>query len=168
MNKASTAIGLTLLLSGADALCQQPPCAGPQLGTWKLVSVTVEYEDTGEKTQPYGAHPSGYLSYGADCRMSALIVGEGRKPPLGDVPTAAEKAGLYDGLVAYGGTWSIDGDKVSHHVDISWNQAWTGTTQVRQYRIEGDRLYIRSMPAKSFLNGRVNVAALEWRRVPAR
>ena len=91
----------------------------------------------------------------------------GRKPPAGDVPSGAEKAGLYDGLVAYAGTWSIDGDKVSHHVDISWNQAWTGTTQVRQFRIDGDRLYIRSMPAKSFLNGRVNVAALEWRKIPA-
>jgi len=167
MNQASMAIGLLLLLGSAAALCQQPPCTGPQLGTWKLVSVTFQYEDTGEKTQPYGAHPSGYLSYGADCRMYALIVSEGRKPPAGDIPTAAEKAGLYDGLVAYAGTWSIAGDKVSHHVDISWNQAWTGTTQVRQFRIDGDRLYIRSIPAKSFQDGRVISAALEWMRVPA-
>ena len=167
MNKASMISGLLLLLGGADALCQQPPCTGPQLGTWKLVSVTFQYEDTGEKTQPYGAHPSGYLSYGADCRMYALIVGEGRKPTAGDVPTGTEKAGLYDGLVAYAGTWSIAGDQVSHHVDISWNQAWTGTTQVRQFRIDGDRLYIRSIPAKSFQDGRVITAALEWLRVPS-
>ena len=168
MNKASMATGLVLLLSSAAALAQQhPPCTGPQLGTWKLVSVTFEYQDNGEKTRPYGAHPSGYLSYGADCRMNALIVREGRKPPAGDVPTAAEKAGLYDGVVAYAGTWSIVGDKVTHHVDISWNQAWTGTDQVRQFRIEGDRLYIRSVPAKSFQNGRVVSAALEWVRVPA-
>jgi hypothetical protein len=163
------ATGLLLLLGSAAALAQQhPPCTGPQLGTWKLVSVTFEYPDTGEKTQPYGAHPSGYLSYGTDCRMNALIVGEGRKAPAGDVPTSAEKAGLYDGLVAYAGTWSIAGDKVTHHVDISWNQAWTGTSQVRQFRIDGDRLYIRSVPAKSFQDGRVVSAALEWIRVPAR
>jgi hypothetical protein len=168
MNKASMATGLVLLASSAAALAQQhPPCAGPQLGTWKLVSVTFEYQDNGEKTQPYGAHPSGYLSYGADCRMNALIVSEGRKPPAGDVPTVAEKAGLYDGVVAYAGTWSIAADKVTHHVDISWNQAWTGTDQVRQFRIEGDRLYIRSVPAKSFQNGRIVSAALEWVRVPA-
>ena len=167
MNRASIATGLLLLLGSAAAPCQQPPCTGPQLGTWKLVSVTFQYEDTGEKTQPYGARPSGYLSYGADCRMNALIVSDSRKPPAGDVPTGAEKAGLYDGLVAYAGTWSIAGDKVSHHVDISWNQAWTGTTQVRQFRIEGDRLHIRSMPAKSFQDGRVVSAILEWIRVPA-
>ena len=167
MNKASLAIGLLLLLGSADALCQQPPCTGPQLGTWRLVSVTFQYEDTGEKTEPYGAHPSGYLSYGADCRMNALIVSDGRKPPGGDIPTGAEKAGLYDGMVAYAGTYTVDGDKVSHHVDISWNQAWTGTTQVRQFRIDGDRLHIRSVPAKSFQDGRVITAALEWTRVPA-
>jgi hypothetical protein len=70
-------------------------------------------------------------------------------------------------MVAYAGTYTIDGDKVSHHVDISWNQAWTGTIQVRQFRIDGDRLQIHSVPAKSFQDGRVIIAALEWTRVPA-
>jgi hypothetical protein len=167
MSKASIATGLLLLLCSAQAPGQQPPCTGPQLGTWKLVSVTFQYQDTGEKTQPYGAHPSGYLSYAPDCRMSAIIVKEDRKPPAGDVPTGAEQAGLYAGMVAYGGTWSVDGDQVSHHVDISWNQAWTGTTQVRQFRIDGDRLHIRSLPAKSFQDGRLVSAILEWIRVPA-
>lgn len=164
---ASIVAGLLLLAGSAAALGQQPPCTGPQLGTWKLVSVTVEYQDTGQKTEPYGAHPGGYLSYGADCRMYAIIVGEGRKPPAGEVATGAEKAELYNGMVAYAGTYTIEGDKVSHHVDISWNQAWTGTTQVREFRIVGDRLHIRSEPAKSFLDGRVVAAILEWIRVPA-
>jgi hypothetical protein len=99
--------------------------------------------------------------------MYAIIVSEGRQPPGGDVPTSAEQAGLYAGMVAYAGTYTIDGDRVSHHVDISWNQAWTGTTQVRQFRIDGDRLHIRSVPAKSFQDGRVITAILEWMRVPA-
>ena len=165
--RTSIAASLLLLLGSGAALCQQPPCTGAQLGTWKLVSVTFQYQDTGEKTEPYGAHPSGYLSYGADCRMYALIVSEGRKPPAGDVPTSAEKADLYAGMVAYAGSYTIEGDKVTHHVDISWNQAWTGTAQVRQFRIVGDRLHIRSMPAKSFQDGRVISAILEWLRVPA-
>lgn len=167
MNKVSIATGLVLLAGSTAVLCQQPPCTGPQLGTWKLVSVTFQDQDTGQRTEPYGAHPSGYLSYGADCRMYAIIVSEGRKPPAGDVPTGAEQAGLYNGMVAYAGTYTIDGDKVSHHVDISWNQAWTGTIQVRQFRIDGDRLQIHSVPAKSFQDGRVIIAALEWTRVPA-
>jgi hypothetical protein len=168
MKKASIGTGLLLLMCSAQALCQQhTPCTGPQLGTWKLVSLTVEYQDSGQKTQPYGAHPSGYLSYAADCRMSAIIVSEVRRPPAADVATVAEQAELYAGLVAYAGTYTVDGDKVTHHVDISWNQAWTGTSQVRQFRIDGDRLHIRSVPAKSYLDGKVTFAVLEWMRVPA-
>jgi Lipocalin-like domain len=55
----------------------------PLLGTWKLQSFTVEYQDTGQKIEPYGAYPSGYLTYGADCRMYVIVVSEGRKPPAG-------------------------------------------------------------------------------------
>ena len=63
-------------------------------------------------------------------------------------------------MAAYAGTYTIESDLVSHHVDISWIDAWTGTTQVRQFKIEGDTLRIRSMPAKDFLDGRVTFATL--------
>ena len=36
------------------------------------------------------------------------------------------------------------GRQVSHHVDVSWDEAWTGTTQVRQFKIEGNSLRIRA------------------------
>ena len=68
-------------------------------------------------------------------------------------------------MAAYAGTYTIEGDLVSHHVDISWIDAWTGTTQVRQFKIEGDTLRIRSMPAKDFLDGRVTFATLAWTKV---
>ena len=77
----------------------QRTCGRPLLGTWKLQSFTTEYQDTRQTTEPLGAHPSGYLSYGADCRMSAILVGEGRKPPAGDVPTDAEKLELFLSLI---------------------------------------------------------------------
>ena len=166
MKKTSIGTGLLLLMCSAAAPCQQhPQCTGPQLGTWKLVSMTIQYQDTGERAEPYGAHPTGFLSYGPDCRMYAILASEGRKPPAGDVPSDAEKAELFTGVAAYAGTYTIEGDKVSHHVDISWNQAWTGTTQVRQFKIEGNRLHIRAMPAKNTRDGRVSSAALEWVRV---
>ena len=38
----------------------------PLLETWKLQFFTTEYQDTGQKVEPYGAHPYGYLTYGAD------------------------------------------------------------------------------------------------------
>lgn len=138
---------------------------GTLIGTWKLQSLTVEYQDTGEKAEVYGAHPHGYLGYGADCRMFAIIVRGKRIAPTELVPTDAEKLRLFDELTAYAGTYTVEGDKVSHHVDISWNEAWTGTTQVRFYKIEGNQLRIRSEPAKDPLDGRLISAELVFTRV---
>ena len=140
-------------------------CTGPQIGTWKLQSFTDEDLTTGEKIDLFGAHPSGYLCYGADCRMSAILLREGRKAPDTLVPTDAERVDLYNGLIAYAGTYSIEGDKVSHHIDASWNQSWTGTTQVRQFRIDGNCLSIRTLPAKNPLTGKQSSAVLVWVKV---
>lgn len=144
---------------------KQHTCAGPLLGTWKLQSYTLEYPDTGEKVEPYGAHPNGYLSYGADCRMCVILARDGRKPPKQLIPSNAEKIALFSDMAAYAGTYIIEGDMVSHHVDISWIEAWTGTTQVRHFKIEGDTLCIQSVPAKDFLDGRVTFATLVWTKV---
>ncbi|HEX7908474.1 MAG TPA: lipocalin-like domain-containing protein [Paraburkholderia sp.] len=135
-------------------------CTGPQLGTWALQSNTTEDLATGEKTELFGAHPSGYISYGPDCRMSVILIKEGRKAPNTFVPTDAERVELYNGLVAYAGTYSIEGDKVSHHIDASWNQSWTGTTQVRQFRIEGNTLYVKTLPARNPLTGKTSSSLL--------
>ena len=143
-------------------MTQTHTCSGPLLGTWKLQSFTMEYQDTHETTEPFGAHPSGYLSYGADGRMYAIVAGEGRRPPAGAVPTDAEKIELFSGMGAYAGTYTVEGDKVVHHVDVSWNEVWTGTEQVRQFKIEGDRLRIR---AHVIEDGRPSLSTLTWTRI---
>jgi hypothetical protein len=151
---------------GTEAGAQQRRnCTGPQLGTWKLQSVTLEDVATGQTTNPFGAHPSGYISYGPDCRMNAILIEEGRKAPVSLVPTDAERIELYAGLIAYAGAYSIEGDTVSHYIDASWNQAWTGTTQVRRFRIDGPTLYISTLPSKSALNGRESTQVLVWTKV---
>ena len=158
--------GMLLLFQGEGAGAQQrAACTGPQIGTWKLKSVVVEDLETGQKSEFYGAHPNGYLFYGADCRMYAILTRDERKAPAALVATDAEIVELYRGLVAYAGTYTIDGDKVSHHVDASWNQTWTGTTQVRRFRIEGKSLDIRTMPAKSPVTGKLSSSELVWTRV---
>jgi len=97
--------------------------------------------------------------------MYAILIKENRKAPAALVPTDAERVDLYGGLVAYAGAYTVDGDKVSHHIDASWNQAWTGTTQVRQFRIDGNTLHIRTLPAKSAITGRQSVSELVWTKV---
>ena len=166
MKRISIASGAALLfLSGTSLAQQHQACTGPQLGTWKLQSFTTEYLETGETAEAYGPHPTGYLSYGSDCRMYAIIVGENRKPPAGVVPTDAEKIDLFNGVLAYAGTYTIEGGKITHHVDVSWNQAWTGTAQVREFKIEGKTLHIRSMPAKNPRDGKLSSSTIVWTKV---
>jgi hypothetical protein len=140
-------------------------CTDPLLGTWRLQSFTTEDLATGQKTDLFGAHPSGYLSYGPDCRMYAILVEEERKAPADVVPTDAERVDLYSGFSSYAGTYSIEGDRVSHHVDASWNQSWTGTIQVRQFRIDGKHLYIKTLPDKNPVTGKQSISELVWVKV---
>ena len=160
------AVGGILFLASLQASAQpHPTCGGPQLGTWKLESYVTQDLTTGQKTPLFGLHPSGYLSYGADCRMSAILIKEGRKPPSTFVPTNAERIDLYNGFIAYAGTYRIEGDTVSHLVDASWNQSWTGTTQVRTFKIDGNTLSITTLPTKNALTGRQSTSLLVWTKV---
>jgi hypothetical protein len=127
MNKHAALTGLILLLFPAIALADE----NPVLGTWKLKSFVREVAATGEKINQMGEHPNGFLSYSADGRMYAILTADNRNKPSDANPTPEERAKLHQTLTAYAGTNTVQGDKVVHHVDISWNEAWTGTDQVR-------------------------------------
>jgi hypothetical protein len=166
MNPVAIVLGCSLVLGSSAAIAQQPrACTGPQLGTWKLQTLTTEDLETHRKTNPLGAHPNGYLSYGTDCRMSAILVSEDRKAPVAAVATDAEAIALYRSSNSYAGTYTIDGDRVSHHVDTDMSQTWTGTTQVRQFKIEGNSLQIITLPAKNIITGRQSTSVLIWTKV---
>ena len=144
---------------------QHPTCAGPQIGTWILLSMETEDLDTGQKLNLLGVHPSGYLSYGPDCRMSALLVKESREAPAALVATDPESIELYRGMIAYAGSYAVDGSTLTHHIEASWNQAWTGTTQVSHFNIAGKSLYMKTGPHKSPLTGRQSSTVFIWTRV---
>jgi hypothetical protein len=48
----------------------------------------------------------------------------------------------------------LDGDKVTHKIDVSWNQNWTGGEQIRFYKMEGTTITIRIAINKSPRDGR--------------
>jgi hypothetical protein len=139
--------------------------SGQLLGTWKLQSFTTEDLATGQKTDLFGAHPGGYLSYGSDGRMYAILVEEGRRAPADLVPTDTERIGLFNGFSAYAGTYRVEGDTVSHFVDASWNESWTGTTQVRRFRIDRNCLHITTLPARNPVTGKECISELVWVKV---
>jgi hypothetical protein len=119
---------------------------------------------TGEKYEPLGAHPTGDISYGTDCRMQVIEVMDGRKAPANLVPTDAERIALYNSFLAYAGTYSIAGDIISHHIDASWNQAWIGTTVSRHFKIDDKTLRISGNFISGYSGRNVN-AVLTWTKV---
>jgi hypothetical protein len=45
-------------------------------------------------------------------------------------------------LVAYTGTYRIEGDKWITKVDVAWNPEWVGTEQARSFKLDGERLQV--------------------------
>jgi len=137
----------------------------PILGTWKLQSLVFEATRTGQRSSPFGDHPDGYLSYSSDGRMYAIGVVEDRPKPRDLVPTDEEKVTLQGSMFAYAGTFTADGEKVVHHVDVSWNQSWTGTDLVRFYKLDGNTLKITTARAQSTFDGEEGEFVLVWQKV---
>jgi hypothetical protein len=162
MNMGTAFTGLTLLLSSTIAHAGE----NPVLGTWKARSIVHEITATGEKVHEFGEQLNGYLSYSADGRMYAIVTADNRLKPLA-TPTDEQRVKLYQTMFAYGGTYTLEGNKVIHHVDISWNEAWTGTEQIRFFKLEGNTLTISTPPFKRPQDGREVRSVLTWEKVKA-
>jgi len=52
-----------------------------------------------------------------------------------------------------------------HHIDGSWNQVWTGTTQIRNVKKDGDRLICTTQPGPSPIDGSMGFATVVWEKV---
>ena len=125
-----------------------------------------ELAATGERINSFGDHPEGYISYSADGRMYAIGTSDNRPKPSAANPTDDERVKLHQTMFAYAGTYTLENGKVIHHVDISWNQAWTGTDQVRFFKLDGNTLTI--MTPSSFKrpqDGREVRSTLVWEKV---
>ena len=135
------------------------------IGTWKLVSAIREDVATGAKSDFLGADPVGFISYSPDGRMIVLNVGGGRKKPAGGQPTPAEAEALFRSMTSYAGSYTTDGNVITHHVDISWNEAWTGSEQKRIARFDGGRAYLSTLPSIDPITGSMTVRTMEWEKV---
>jgi hypothetical protein len=135
-------------------------------GTWRLLSWSREVVGTGERSDPLGNAPHGFITYTRDGRMSSMVVRANRPRPADRATlTDGERAALFGSMVAMAGTFTVEGHRVVHDIDISWNEAWTGTAQIRHFSIDGNRLTIRTDPAVSPIDGKPSRATLIWEKV---
>jgi Lipocalin-like domain len=126
------------------------------VGLWRFLSYTRTDPITGKNTNIFGEHPRGWLIYTGEGRMMVIVVPEYRKPLEKD----EDRITHHKQMVSYTGQYTIDGDKVIHHVDVAWNEAWIGTDLVRSFKIDGDRLTITTAPTKYGVSGVEQVSTL--------
>jgi hypothetical protein len=111
----------------------------------------------------WGPNAKGYLIFVPSGRMMAHLSAPDRKPPKND----ADSAALLKSMNAYTGTYKIEGDKWTTIVDLHHNEIYVGTPQVRYFKLDGDKLYVRvpEQPSALFPGKRI-AATLEWVREP--
>jgi hypothetical protein len=163
----STALGMVLSCIGNA----QPRAIQKEMlvGTWKLVSASNVTDTRIVKNEVYGRNPIGFLTYTADGRMMAIITDEGRKPlsKYWRVAPAEEKAQAYSTSLSYAGTFTLSGNKVTHHVEASSYPNWVNTDLVRLImNLDDNHLTIRTTAPLVWDDGvRYAYQELEWDRM---
>ena len=114
------------------------------VGTWRLISAEDKDPNTGQWV-PYtfGNPPSGYFIYDDTGHASIQIM---TTPPqtiaTPDSPTPDEALAIFNGYIAYYGTYTIDSTNITVHVEGAWDPSQVGTPQARPYELSGDTLII--------------------------
>ena len=124
----------------------------PFVGTWKLISWEVRQLD-GTIHYLYGKNVVGYLIYTADGYMSAEIMDPDRQQSDPNFPLElaaaqtlpdTDRARAYSTYLSYCGTYTVEGNTLTHHVKAGLIPSWTGSEQVRHFRFDHRQLIIES------------------------
>ena len=135
------------------------------VGTWRIASFSVMSLETNEVSRPFGEKPIGYLQYSPGGHIVVFLsAGEMPKvsPPFSDADRAAMHSKIFG---AYAGTYTVDGNKVTHHIVASYRPDWVGADQVRFVELSGDKLTIKTAPIVSSRTGKQIVSTLTFERV---
>ena len=155
---AAFALAVNCWLQPGLALAQD--VAKQLAGSWKLTSWTIQIVG-GDVTEPFGRNPKGRALITPEGYAAFVIAAANRKPAAND----AESAALLKTLMVYTGPFTIKDDKFTTKVDISWNELLTGQDQVRFFKLEGDKLTIRTAEqASAVYPGKKVVGTLTWER----
>jgi hypothetical protein len=109
------------------------------VGTYKLVSLQRELD--GKATPLPGNPPRGYLIITP--KAYVLLQTEGTRK-YG--PSTADKAALWESMIAMGGTYRVEGKKMVMNPDVHSNESMVGAETIRYWEIKGNRLVISSDP----------------------
>lgn len=155
-----------------------PAPPNPLVGVWQLVSITARHADGTIAPEVYGPHPAGCITYTADGHMMVMFARGDRTPlsgqpqspfDLGAVPVE-ELAQAFASFSAYAGTYTLDGNRVYHHLTAASIPNRVGTTLVRTFGLSSDALSeplgerLTLTTPESVVSGIKTVFELVWER----
>ena len=136
----------------------------PIVGAWKLKSFTELDVGTNATSHPMGRNARATVIYTSSGHVATIFAAEGRNPAT-TIPIAAiEAAHLFQTMVAFAGRYETKGNELIYYPEITWNEEWNGTTQVRHFEIKDDVLTVRSLPAKNILGDAMPIMSMTWER----
>lgn len=138
--------------------------AAALIGSWRMISWTREAPRTGELRDVLGPDPIGYIAYHADGRMMATVLRRDRPRPSGAPWRAEEKAALFDDMLAYVASYTLEEGRVTHHVEGAWDPRWEIDLS-RPFALDGDRLVISGAPGTDPETGEAILYRMEFRKV---
>jgi lipocalin-like protein len=156
---------LILIAAAATVLSSSAFAAEVALnGTYRLVSEQRTIVDTGEVISTTSSQ--GFITYGADGRMIVLIVRSPRPKPEGaEKITDPQRIDLFRTMTAYAGSYKFDGTTIEHNIEISMNEVWSGTKQVRTVKLDGEHLVYTTPPFPFHTDGKMSINSLVWEKV---
>jgi hypothetical protein len=155
-----SAIMISLVGSASNSAVAQSALQEQLVGTWKLVSATVERND--EKVEAFGPNPLGYFIFTANGHFSWNFM-RSERPKFASnnrqTGTPEEYRAAVQGNISAFGTYMItpEGSLTLQIIGSSFPN-WDGTTQRRMIEISGDQMKYFT-PASSIGGSAVNILA---------
>ena len=142
------------------------PLASSLIGTWRLVSFESRLP-SGDIRYPMSREVVGRLNYDAAGNVSTHLMDPTRPVFVsGDRATGTdlEVRAAFVGYLGYFGTYTVDAERgtVTHRIDGASFPNWVGGSQLRRFRLDGERLAITTPPIRA--GGEDLVTVLIWER----
>ena len=136
----------------------------PLVGSWRLVSFELR-DEQGVVSRPWGDEVTGINTYTADGFLSEQF-GSAHRPALAkddwvsatpvEIDLAARR------YFAYAGSYELDGQSVTYHLEESLMPNWIGKTERRFWSVTDDTLTITTPPL--LVGGKEQISILIWKR----
>lgn len=132
--------------------------------TWVLISFELRKE-SGETTYPFGKDVAGRIIYASSGYFSAQLMRKNR--PLfesedqmqGSVEEVMEN---FKGVISYFGSFTIDKNIVTHHVEESLFPNWKGLSMKRFAKLDNGLLELSTEPTT--WHGENSIGVLIWKK----